>query len=618
MNRSRIRPLVIAVLVVMIGLIAAGLALAAGRGTSHASSPAGPGAWTPIAIPGLPADARVYAVRRAGALILLGTQGQGLLRSVDGGGVWQQVPQFTNVYVRDLWLGGQNGQTALAATFGAGLLRSTDGGASWQPAGANIGTNFLYSLASAGGALYLGTANAGIWRSTDGGASWAATGAIDSPGAVAMAAASAQVAFAGSVDNGLYRTDDGGATWQPTGFAGKTVRALALDPADSRVVWASVLGDGVHRSADGGQSWQAASAGLDGANVLALLVTNSGGAWQTLAGAHDGGLLRWTGSDWTAWGLDGLDVYTLAPWSDILYAGTNRQAWEYSFLPTPTATPTATPTYTPTPTPGLAMLLLRNDPASAIQPGEEILYTIHYRNGPLPLAQVAISNTIPLHVVLAPDSISPGGVSSGSEPGDVVSWDIGDLAAGAAGSVFYRVQRPASTPTPTLTVTPSATPSATPTPTITPTPTSTATVTPSGTPTPTSTATATPTATPTSTATATPTATPTSTATATRTPTGTPRTTLPASNAAAPLAASAPPIQASPAAATTNGADQGKRTVVIDAGLGALNDDVTILNAGATARWRFDGRPGQMTSNPAANPSGLWYLPLIYRTGAPR
>jgi len=40
---------------------------------------------------------------------------------------------------------------------------------------------------------------------------------------------------------------------------------------------------------------------------------------------------------------------------------------------------------------------------------------------------------------------------------------------------------------------------------------------------------------------------------------------------------------------------------------------VTILNAGAMARWRFDGQPGQMTSNSVANPSEIWYLPLIYR-----
>jgi hypothetical protein len=591
-------------------LIALSLVYGAGRAASQESSPAGPGAWTQMAIPGLSDGTRVYAVRRAGELILVGTQGQGLWRSANGGATWQQVPQLGNAYVRDLWLGGANNQTVLAATFGAGLLRSTDGGVNWLPAGTNISSNLLYSLAWAEGVLYLGTADAGVWRSTDQGASWAATGVIDSPGAVAVAALSAQAAYAGSVNNGLYQTRDGGASWQQLGFAGKTVRALALDARDSQQLWASVLGDGVYHSADGGQSWQAASAGLGGVNVLALLVTGSGGGWQVLAGAHGGGLLRWTGSGWAAWGLNGLDVYTLAPWNDTLYAGTNSYVWEYGFPPTPTHTPTPTvtptsthtPTATATPTPGLALLLLRNDPASAIEPGEEILYTIYFRNGPLPLAQVAISNTIPLHVVLAPDSISAGGVSTGSDPGDTVSWDVGDLAASAAGSVSYRVQRPDSTPTGTPTATVTVTPTTSVTPTITTTPTSTTT----------------------------PTATPTSTATVTPTPTRTPRSTLPATNAATSIAtqtsaaapspmpaaspaAIEPPAQASLAATTKNGADQGRRAGVTAVGVRAPGSDVTILNAGATARWRFDGQPGQMTSNPVANPSVIWYLPLIYR-----
>ncbi|HSN74440.1 MAG TPA: hypothetical protein VL334_04995, partial [Anaerolineae bacterium] len=530
MSRTGIWPWLASIVATAAALIALSLVYGAGRASSQESSPAGLGVWTPMAIPGLSDGTRVYAVRRAGELIMVGTQGQGLWRSVDGGANWQQVPQLGNAYVRDLWLGGANNQTALAATFGAGLLRSTDGGVNWLPAGVNISSNLLYSLASAQGVLYLGTADAGVWRSTDGGASWAATGSISSPGAVAVAALSAQVAYAGSVNNGLYQTSDGGNNWQQLGFAGKTVRALALDARDSQQVWASVLGDGVYHSADGGQSWQAASAGLDGVNVLALLVTNSGGGWQVLAGAHGGGQLRWTGSSWTAGGLNGLDVYSLAPWNDTLYAGTNSQVWEYGFPPTPTSTPTATDTSTatPTPTPGLALLLLRNDPPNAIQPGDQILYTIHYRNGPLPLAQVAISNTIPLHVVLAPNSISAGGVSTGSNPGDTVSWDVGDLDADAAGNVSYRVHRLDNTPT--ITPTSTLTPTATPTWTVT--------------------ATRSPTRTPTRTSTATPVV----TAIATETPTATPSPTP----AASPLIILSP-AQASPTATPMDSAAQGRR-----------------------------------------------------------
>ncbi len=491
-------------------LLAASFVLDFGRVSSQESSPAGLGAWTQINVAGMGDTTRVYTVRRSGALILAGTQTQGLFRSVDSGVNWQQVPQYTTAYVRDLWLGGSGGQTALAATAGSGLLRSTNGGATWTAVGANIGTNIIYSLSSSGNTLYLGTADRGVWRSVDNGATWTATGAINSPGAVSVAAVTAQMAYAGSVNNGLFKTSNSGASWQQIGFAGKTVRALALDPRDSQVVWASVLGDGVYRSADGGQSWQAASGGLGGVNVLTMLVSNVSGSWQVLAGAQGSGVLRWNDASWEAWGLAGQEVYSLAPWNDTVYAGSNRKLWEYTYLPTPTPThspsPTHTPTPTVTPTAGVA-IILSNAPTGAIQPGEQIEYSIAYRNGQQAVSSVEISNVIPDYVQLVPNSISVGGTSNGDQPGAEVKWSMAALAPNATGTVLYRVVRPTltptSTPSPTHTATNTPLPGVTP-PTNTPTPTPTATPTNSPTPSPTlrpgeptHTPTPTPTATPT-------------------------------------------------------------------------------------------------------------------------
>jgi len=473
----------------VIALLMAGLlVLFAGR-TFAQDAPEGSGAWTQINIPGMNNGSNVYAVRRAGALLLAGTQGQGIFRSANGGSTWQQVPQYTSAYVRDLWVGGAGNQIALAATGTDGLLRSTDGGWTWAPVGANIGSQVFYSLAQAGGVHYVGAADRGVWRSTDNGATWSATGSFASSSAVVVAAMSTQTAYAGSIDNGLFKTNNGGANWQPMGFAGKRIRALTLDPLDPQVVWASVWDEGVYRSANGGQSWQAASAGLGGANAYALLVTNVGGAWETLAGTPDRGVLRWIGSGWAPWGLNGRDVFSLAAWVNTVYAGTDAKVWEYTFpatsTPTSTATATWTPTPTATPTPGLSMLLLRNDPWTEVQPGQEIRYTIYYRNGSLPLTNFEIANAIPQNVVLVPGSISSGGVGAGGS----VRWTMGNLASSASGSVSYQVRAPAATathtPTPTRTATPTPTRTSTSTPTPTNTPDVTVTSTPTATPTPT-------------------------------------------------------------------------------------------------------------------------------------
>lgn len=482
-------------LAVMVLLTVGVFWLRSGRAYSQESSPSGQGVWTQIDIPGMNDGSNVYAVRRAGPLLLAGTQGQGLFRSTDGGGAWQQVPQYSGAYVRDLWIGGANNQIALAATAADGLLRSTDGGWTWSPVGANIGAQAFYSLAQAGGVHYVGTADRGVWRSTDGGATWSATSPFASSSAVVVAAMSVQTAYAGSIDNGLFKTNNGGASWQQMGFVGKRIRALTLDPRDPQVAWVSVWDEGVYRSTNGGLSWQAASVGLGGANVYALLVANVGGAWETLAGTPDNGVLRWTGGAWAPWGLAGRDVFSLAAWINTVYAGTDARVWEYSFPPTPTptptdmatSTPTPTPTFTPTPTatptPGLRMFLLRNDPWSEVQSGQEIRYTIYYRNGPLPLTNFEIVNAVPQNAALAPGSISSGGVQVGGS----VRWTMGNLAGNASGAVSYQVR--VSTSTPTHTPTPTNTPS----PTVTITPTPTPTHTPTNTPTPTATATATPT-----------------------------------------------------------------------------------------------------------------------------
>lgn len=159
-----------------------------------------------------------------------------------------------------------------------------------------------------------------------------------------------------------------------------------------------------------------------------------------------------------------------------------------TFTPTATTTPSPTRTATPTatPTPGLSMLLLRNDPWTEVQAGQEIGYTVYYRNGALPLTNFEIANAVPQNAVVIPGSISNGGVSAGGS----VRWTMGNLAGNASGAVSYRVRVATATPTPTPTATPTRVSTITPTPTSTSTSTSTptATATEPATPTPTATA----------------------------------------------------------------------------------------------------------------------------------
>jgi uncharacterized repeat protein (TIGR01451 family) len=118
--------------------------------------------------------------------------------------------------------------------------------------------------------------------------------------------------------------------------------------------------------------------------------------------------------------------------------------------PTPTPTPTVTPT--PTPTPGL-VIAIQNLPRHWIAPDGEVAYTISYQNqAPTQLTNVIITNRIPNAVELVEGSIrtAQGNFSNtGSKAGDLITWQLGAVSAGASGEVAYRARRPLP-PTPAV------------------------------------------------------------------------------------------------------------------------------------------------------------------------
>lgn len=417
------------------------LGIMAGRPyASINASQEGLGTWTNMAISGLNTGNRVYAIRRANDLLLAGTQLQGMFRSANGGSNWQHVPQYAQSQIRDQLLLGAGGQVALATTWGDGLLRSTDNGATWNRVGQNINTDYFYSLVSKSGTIYVGTGTSGIWKSTNDGGTWNPTGSISSPGAVSLAAATNQIVFAGSVNNGLYKTTNGGGTWNQIGFAGKTIRAVALEPGSPDRVYASVIGEGVSRSTDGGATWQPLSGGLPDLNVLSLLVTDVSGIRQVLAGTSTNGVYRLGLNSWQAWGLAGTEVPSLSDWNDRIYAGTNQGVWEYTFSPTPTPPPTSTP--------GLSLFYLSNDPSTAIEPGQVVTYSITVRNGQQPLTDFEVTNPVPSGVAVITLLATPGPTVSEN----VIKWVIGNLSADATRVLSYRASRPTGTPTVTVIV----------------------------------------------------------------------------------------------------------------------------------------------------------------------
>lgn len=165
--------------------------------------------------------------------------------------------------------------TILVGTAGQGILRSADGGATWHRLGLKEAIEFdgvVRSLAvdPADPCRVFAGADAGICLSTDGGAHFKL---LDSPAngqtvwALAIDPSNPRLIYAGTGAPSrarMYRSGDGGETWQqlpiefPEFCAGVNrprILAIAVDPADGEV-WFGVEEGGAWRSSDHGDTWR--------------------------------------------------------------------------------------------------------------------------------------------------------------------------------------------------------------------------------------------------------------------------------------------------------------------------------------------------------------------------
>jgi len=169
--------------------------------------------------------------------------------------------------------------TILVGTVGQGVFRSPDGGETWGRISVGQGmhsdcvTRCLATHPGDPAIVFAGT-DQGIYRSDDAGASWRL---LDTPmkgravWAIAIDGADPNVMLAGTGTPNpaeLYRSTDGGTTWEKSkaeiaefcaavGVPRPT--ALAMDPSNHNSIWAGLEVDGVRHSSDGGKTWEKAA-----------------------------------------------------------------------------------------------------------------------------------------------------------------------------------------------------------------------------------------------------------------------------------------------------------------------------------------------------------------------
>ncbi len=252
-----------------------------------------------------------------GGLVLLGTDGAGVVRSIDGGRSWvASNAGFSERFVSRMVFD-RVGQRVLAGIWGdrqhGGVFAASSARGPWYRFGSGLDGREVLSLALIGNEVIAGTDD-GLFLSAGANGAWSRlttiVDGVDAHPRVSEVVALSPRKVLAATSRGLLRTIDGGRTWQrtPLGISDR-ISTLVVSPRDADLVLAATP-MGIFRSADGGDTWAQISSGLGDVTVHSIAFVPSDD--RILFAATPQGLFR-SGDQGVTWGraMGGI------PWTDI-------------------------------------------------------------------------------------------------------------------------------------------------------------------------------------------------------------------------------------------------------------------------------------------------------------
>ncbi len=251
-------------------------------------------------------------------IIYIGTTGEGIFKSMDGGDTWYRLNEVNPVFnkranVYDIAIDPKNSSNIYVGTyqdkFGR-LFRSPDGGKNWEEVYRVSREQYAIFAVEIDSyepsVVYMGTAEGGLLKSTDFGKSWRVINWFeDVITDIKVDPHDTRIVYVSTNQKGIYKTTDKGATWQQLGgalsfFESKQIETLMMDQNNPNVLYTGSK-TGLLKSTDSGQTWQRVNIVIPPNSVtveaVALDPLNSGflfyGAGNVLYRSGDGGQ-NWT------------------------------------------------------------------------------------------------------------------------------------------------------------------------------------------------------------------------------------------------------------------------------------------------------------------------------------
>lgn len=226
--------------------------------------------------------------------ILIGTWQQPsgphyLFRSTNNGNSWDTLGVINLITS----IGINSSGHIFVGTNSQGIFRSVDNGVNWiaKNQGLNGDSIAIKSLlVHPNGNIFAGTIFGGVFRSTDNGENWVSTSqGLTSIHILSLAVNPSGNIFAGTEGSGVFRSTNNGESWAQInqGLAGEGLYVLSIAINSGGTIFAGTAA-GVFRSIDNGVNWVSINQGLTNTNVYSLAINSNG----VLFAGTGGGIFR--------------------------------------------------------------------------------------------------------------------------------------------------------------------------------------------------------------------------------------------------------------------------------------------------------------------------------------